>query len=236
MRVAKFSPVVEARLVPVDPPPDRKSGARYLICSVTRSGKLVPDRWARTLPREESSQVAVEFPSLPPKSLVSIPNRERVGLALPQGRHTGRALMRNPVGIALVQRLKDADGALPDEVAFWVSLLAEMAWSYGPFGAVTCPPSSGKYARRTHLATDLAHGVSDRLGVPFQACFTDPDPRGHRASVHEKLREESRAYLFKPPDAWPLLVVDDAVTTGSTFDRCQDACSGEIRFATLSRH
>jgi predicted amidophosphoribosyltransferase len=98
------------------------------------------------------------------------------------------------------------------------------------FDLVTCPPSSGK--RDHYLAQALAEGVAQHLGVPFESVFFNPDPRGHRASMQEKLREadgpDAARYVYdREPDGMHILLVDDAICTRQTALRCVQAAQGQ---------
>ena len=125
--------------------------------------------------------------------------------------------------------LKDHFTEYAPLATWWAEVLGRLALRHGvPFDAVTCPPSSGK--RAAYLAEVLAQGVAGALAVPFEWCFSNPDPRGHRASMQEKLREadgpDAARYLYeREPDGANILVVDDAMCTRQTALRCVDAAT-----------
>ena len=138
-------------------------------------------------------------------------------------------------GNLYVQWLKDHFTVYPPAAAFWVGILARMALRHDvAFDAVTCPPSSGK--RAAYLAEALAQGVAETLGVPFEPVFFNPDPRGHRASMQEKLRESdgpdaARYEYTREPSGAHILVVDDAICTRQTALRCVRAAAQAAREA-----
>lgn len=143
-------------------------------------------------------------------------------------------LMRGKqAGNLWVMFLKDHFEEYPALVDFWGGILARLAERHGvAFDMVTCPPSSGK--RRAYLAGALAQTVARQLGAPYEVCFSNPDPRGHRASMQEKLREadgpQAARYLYeKEPDGEAVLVVDDAMVTRRTALRCVDAAQEAAR-------
>jgi glutamine phosphoribosylpyrophosphate amidotransferase len=128
-------------------------------------------------------------------------------------------------GNLYVQWLKDHFVECPSAAEFWIGILARMALRHDvAFDLVTCPPSSEK--RDHYLAETLALGVAETLGAPFGRAFINPEPRGHRASMQEKLRERDGAarYVYdREPDGDRILVVDDAMCTRQTALRCVDA-------------
>lgn len=148
----------------------------------------------------------------------------------------GRALLSaRSCGVDIVYRLKDTRPMLTGEIAFWGGLLAKLTEGR-TFDAVTHAPSSGKRPAGEHLATLLAHGCAAALSLPCASLFVNEAPRGHRASIHEKLREVG-GYRYTGEAGRRLVVVDDVVYTGSTARRCMAAVGGavELFFAVLYR-
>jgi len=140
----------------------------------------------------------------------------------------GRALLdHRSRGGELVKRLKDGEGKLADEVTFWGHLLATMVSGFpGTFSLVTCPPSSGK--REFYLAAALAQTVANDLGMEYCPLFINPTPRGHRATLHEKLRELIEYQYLRKADGTSIFVVDDTKFTGMTARRCLSAGAGDL--------
>lgn len=158
------------------------------------------------------------------------------GYSIRRGSQAGRALLHTRTGGAeLVKRLKDAEGALTAETAFWCSLLARLARDSGlAFDVVTHPPSSGK--REHHLATQMAGMVATELGLPTESRFRNLAPRGHRASMAAKLLETGGYAYDATPAGATVLLVDDLYCTGRTVARCAEVARGDRLWAlTLSR-
>lgn len=125
-------------------------------------------------------------------------------------------------GTELATRLKDAEGQLPEEVQFWARLMARLLPQYPePMTKVTAPPPSGK--REYNLAHDLAAHIAAETGIPYERLFYNPQPRGHRATLQEKLKERLRFRYGRPPDRSAVLVVDDVTYTGRTAAACVEA-------------
>lgn len=124
-------------------------------------------------------------------------------------------------GIELVKRMKDSDGALVGEVEFWGGVLAELFrdknWNVE---AVTYPPSSGK--REYYLARCLAESCARVLGLSCLDLFVNLEPRKHRATLHEKLRETKKYALRETHNLQSVLILDDAIYTGKTIKACSD--------------
>ena len=140
------------------------------------------------------------------------------------------------LGYGLVTRLKDTMSPQSEEVRFWASQLAEIidVRFEGQIHYVTHPPSSGK--REFHLATHLARHVAEQLEMPYASLFSNPNERGHRASLHEKLREAGEAvYEYgRKPDRSHILVIDDVIYTRGTANRCIKAARGDrLSFVVL---
>lgn len=157
-----------------------------------------------------------------------------LGFALTRPGVRGQALLRTGCGgMELVKRLKDAEGALAEETAFWVRQMLPLAAGVKA-SVVTAPPSSGKRAH--HLATDMAQMVAAELDLPYRALFVNPNPRGNRAGMVSKLREVTTYEYGEQPAGRRVLVVDDAYCTGSTALRCVRAAQGDqLWFVALSR-
>lgn len=156
----------------------------------------------------------------------------RLGYALGRPDLAGRALLTAAsCGVELVYRLKDRPAELGDEIAFWGGLLARLAEGQA-FDVVTHAPSSGKRPPGEHLATLLARSCAAALGCRCETLFVNDAPRCHRASIHEKLREQN-TYRYLGEAGLHLLLVDDVIHTGSTMRRCWAAAGDAQLFALV---
>jgi len=140
----------------------------------------------------------------------------------------GRALLPVKTGaIGLVYRLKDDRPLRLNEIEFWGWLLANLIppdtrW-------ITHAPSSMKCPANEHLATLLAgfaaKAANDSASEHF---FVNNSPRGHRATMHEKLRETKNYTYSGPRSGDTIVVVDDVICTRSTAIACQAAAWPDI--------
>lgn len=140
----------------------------------------------------------------------------------------GRALLSHrQAGLNLVTRLKDSEGALREEAEFWTGQVLQMLPAFGEvsFSCVTNPPPSVKHG--WHLATAMARIAADVTGLSYRALFQTDKPRGHRASMQEKLREDTEYQYLIEPSGSTVLVIDDVMCTGKTAERCVRAAEGD---------
>lgn len=136
----------------------------------------------------------------------------------------GRALIGpKSLGLQLLIRLKDSEGALLDEIAFWSKLVARLAPDPSNFDLVSNPPSSGK--RSYYLAETMAKIIAADLGLPYASTFTNLSERKNRASMQAKLRELKK-YRYDGEPGKRILMVDDARCTGLTALACVEAAAG----------
>ena len=84
-------------------------------------------------------------------------------------------------------------------------------------------PASRKRERAIDHGELLARGVAERLGLPCRQLLLRRDVRGKRQarlSAGERVRNLQNVFSAAGPVNFPVLLVDDVRTTGTTIARC----------------
>lgn len=183
-----------------------------IITELLRNEKNVSPHFTRDAPQEKTAGRGYSF--------------SRYGIVI-----TSLLSSRN-YGVELVKRLKDAEGRNPDEVEFWGKQLGRLVrqkdWQCD---IVTYPPSSEK--RNYYLALHLAEACANEIEAKCIDMFVNRQPRGHRATYQEKLREQ-KAYALKTQRNFDtVLIIDDAIQTGLTLAACAALLNGAKVYAAI---
>lgn len=172
--------------------------------------------WDGLLPDIDVEQI----PDIDVEQIEEINNH--IGYKMDQQGVKGRMLFsrKTSAGKNLVMRLKDKGDQLSNEVNFWaeqLAILAQNSYDLSKFSYVSHPPSSNK--RNYHLATELSKQVASILNIPYSNLFTNLSPRGNRAVLATKLKEEKHyKYIGKQEEY--LLMIDDIIHTRKTARSC----------------
>lgn len=138
--------------------------------------------------------------------------------------------LRPHTGVArqLVLRLKHkAEKCIADELADLI-LPVPKHISFDPATVVTWVPmpESRKRERCIDHGQRLAEAAAERLGLPCRALLVRLETKEKpQATLGQKDREANLARAFRPAGkiSFPVLLVDDVLTTGTTARRCAQA-------------
>ena len=122
----------------------------------------------------------------------------------------------------LVLPLPEGFSLPPETVVTWVTM-----------------PASRLRERAIDHGELLARGVAERLGLPCRQLLLRRDTRGKpqaRLSAGERVRNLQDVFGTAGPIDFPVLLVDDVRTTGTTIARCAEAlkAAGATRVTALT--
>lgn len=139
-------------------------------------------------------------------------------------KHQAEACAARPLADLLLPLPKDFSFS-PDTVVTWVTM-----------------PETRRRDRMIDHGRILAEAAAKQLGLPCRQLIIRRETREkNQASLRREARQENLKNAFRPAEeiSFPVLLVDDVLTTGTTARRCADALreggAGQVTVLTFTR-